>query len=151
AWGLLWVGLLLLVVSSRLVVWGAVSVAQALGVSELVIGLTIVAIGTSLPELASCIAAARKNEHDLIMGNIIGSNLFNTLAVVGLAGAIHPLTLGREILTRDMLVMSGLTLVLFLLARQKKSGPGRINRLEGALLVCAFVAYTAWVFWSSQP
>lgn len=150
AWGWLWVGLLLLVVSSRLVVWGAVSLAQALGVSELVIGLTIVAIGTSLPELASCIAAARKNEHDLIMGNIIGSNLFNTLAVVGLAGAIHPLTLGREILTRDMLVMSGLTLVLFLLARQKKSGLGRINRLEGALLVCAFVAYTAWVFWSSQ-
>jgi cation:H+ antiporter len=149
AWAWLLIGLLLLVVSSRLVVWGAVSIAQAFGVSELVIGLTIVAIGTSLPELASCIAAARKNEHDLIMGNIIGSNLFNTLGVVGLAGVIHPLSLGREILERDMLVMSGLTLVLFVMARQKQKGPGSINRIEGALLLVAFVAYTAWVFLSS--
>jgi cation:H+ antiporter len=151
AWVWLLVGLLLLIVSSRMVVWGAVSIAQAFGVSELVIGLTIVAVGTSLPELASCIAAARKNEHDLIMGNIIGSNLFNTLAVVGLAGVIHPLSLGREILDRDMLVMGGLTLALFLLARKKQSGPGSVNRVEGALLLAVFASYTAWVFLSSAP
>ena len=79
------IGLVLLIVSSRMLVWGAVTIAQSLGVSDLVIGLTIVAIGTSLPELASALAAVKKNEHDLILGNILGSGIFNTLAVVGLA------------------------------------------------------------------
>lgn len=149
AWMWLGLGLVLLVASSRLLVWGAVSIAQSFGVSELVIGLTVVAIGTSLPELASCIAAARKNEHDLAMGNILGSNLFNTLAVVGLAGTIHPMTLGMEVLQRDLVVMSALTLVLFLLGRQRKGQPGIITRAEGAVLVSAFVAYTVWVLISS--
>src|SRR5690554_3386174 len=82
-------GLILLVVSSRMLVWGAVEIAQDFGISDIIIGLTIVAIGTSLPELASSILAARKGEHDIVLGNIIGSNLFNTLAVVGIAGIIH--------------------------------------------------------------
>lgn len=144
------IGLVLLIASSRLLVWGAVSIAQAFGVSELVIGLTVVAVGTSLPELASCIAAARKNEHDLAMGNILGSNLFNTLAVVGLAGVIHPMSLSIEILHRDLLVMSVLTLVIFLLGRQHSGKPGIIHRWEGVLLVAAFVAYTLWVLMSSK-
>src|SRR5690606_22461172 len=88
AWGWLALGLLLLVLSSRLLVWGAVGIAERLGWPDLVIGLTVVAIGTSAPELAAALAAARKGEGDLVVGNVIGSNLFNTLGVVGLAGVI---------------------------------------------------------------
>ena len=87
-------GLLLLIASSRALVWGAVEIARSFGVSDLLIGLTIVAVGTSLPELASSVVAARKNEHDIALGNIIGSNLFNTLAVVGMAGSISPMADG---------------------------------------------------------
>lgn len=143
----LFVGLFLLIASSRLLVWGAVDIAEAFGVSDLVIGLTIVAIGTSLPELASAIAAIRKNEHDLALGNIIGSNLFNTLAVVGIAGAIHPFAVAPEVLTRDYLVMGLLTLAVLVFAfRVKKAKrPGRINRLEGGVLLVAYVGYLAWV------
>ena len=97
------VGLALLIVSSRILVWGAVEIAHGFGVSDLIIGLTIVAVGTSLPELASSIIAARKGEHDIALGNILGSNLFNTLAVVGIAGTIHPLGVGPG-LQRDMLM-----------------------------------------------
>lgn len=104
-------GLAILILSSRLLVWGAVVIAQALGVSDLIIGLTVVAIGTSLPELASSVIAARKGEHDIAVGNIIGSNLFNTLAVVGLAAAIHPMPVASEVLARDAAVMAGLTLL----------------------------------------
>ena len=143
---LIWVGigLALLVVSSRLLVWGAVDIAQFFGVSDLVIGLTVVAIGTSLPELASSIAAIRKNEHDMALGNVIGSNLFNTLAVVGLAGSIHPMAAEPEVFTRDMLVMGALTLALFFFAYGFR-GPGRINRIEGALLLAAFAGYTTYL------
>ncbi|MFI9651963.1 calcium/sodium antiporter [Guyparkeria halopsychrophila] len=143
---LIWVGvgLLLLVVSSRLLVWGAVDIAQFFGVSDLVIGLTVVAIGTSLPELASSIAAIRKGEHDMALGNVIGSNLFNTLGVVGLAGVIHPMVAEPAVFTRDMLVMGALTLALFVFAYGFR-GPGRINRIEGGLLLVAFVAYTTYL------
>lgn len=150
AWLWLLVGLVLLIASSRLLVWGAVEVAQGLGVSELVIGLTVVAVGTSLPELASCIAAARKNAHDLAMGNILGSNLFNTLAVVGLAGSIHPMSVEPSLLTRDLAVMAALTLALFFLGRARNNGqPGQISRLHGGLLVLSFAAYTSWLLYSS--
>ncbi len=134
-------GLLVLVGASRLLVWGAVALAQSLGVSDLVIGLTIVAIGTSLPELASCVAAARKREHDLALGNILGSNLFNTLAVVGIAGLIAPISVAAEVLTRDFAVMAGLTLLLFFMGWGFRA-PGRINRFEGAALLVAYLAYT---------
>ncbi|WNB76184.1 calcium/sodium antiporter [Methylomonas koyamae] len=138
-------GLLLLMISSRLLVWGAVTIAQNLGVSDLVIGLTIVAIGTSLPELASSIAAARKGEHDLALGNIIGSNLFNTLAVVGLAGAIHPMTIPLEIVNRDWPLMAMLTASLFALGYAGKREQGRINRVEGGILLAVYAAYTLYL------
>ncbi|MGM0416703.1 MAG: calcium/sodium antiporter, partial [Thermodesulfobacteriota bacterium] len=113
---LMWlsVGLVMLVVSSRLLVWGAVVIARSFGVSDLIIGLTIIAIGTSLPELASSIIAARKGEHDIALGNVLGSNMFNTLTVVGIAGVIHPMTPGPEVLQRDILVMTLLTISLFI-------------------------------------
>ncbi|MFB2704520.1 calcium/sodium antiporter [Marinobacter shengliensis] len=143
---ILWlvVGLLLLIISSRILVWGAVDLATRFGVSDLVIGLTIVAIGTSLPELASSIIAARKGEHDLALGNILGSNLFNTLAVVGIAGSIAPMAVADEVLMRDIPVMVGLTLALFVLGYGFR-GPGRINRLEGGGLLAVFIGYTFYL------
>ena len=137
-------GLLVLIASSRLLVWGAVNVAEAFGLSQVVIGLTIVAIGTSLPELASSLAAARRGEHDLAVGNVVGSNLFNTLVVVGLAGVVRPLPVPTTLIQRDLPVMIGLTIVLLLFCYGFR-GPGRINRLEGALLAAGFVAFTAWL------
>jgi len=139
------VGMVLLVVSSRILVWGAVNIAQDFGVSDLVIGLTIIAIGTSLPELAASIMAARKGEHDLAVGNVIGSNLFNTLAVVGIAGAIHPMAVGPEVLQRDVLMMSVLTLSLFFVGYGLRSRLGRISRLEGGILLAAYLGYNAYL------
>ncbi|WP_429886573.1 calcium/sodium antiporter [Geoalkalibacter halelectricus] len=143
---LLWlgVGLVLLILASRVLVWGAVAIARDFGVSDLVIGLTIVAVGTSLPELASSIIAARKGEHDIALGNILGSNLFNTLAVVGIAGVIHPMSVGPEVLYRDVVVMALLTLSLFALGYGFR-GAGRINRLEGALLLAAYLGYVVFL------
>jgi cation:H+ antiporter len=138
------VGIVLLIVSSRLLVWGAVEIALGFGVSDLIIGLTIVAIGTSLPELASSLVATRKGEHDLALGNVIGSNLFNTLAVVGIAGAIHPMSVGPEVFSRDVMVMSALTLSLFVIGYGFRKA-GRINRVEGALLLACYGAYTAYL------
>lgn len=145
--GLAWtaVGLVLLVVSSRILVWGAVAIAQGLGVSDLIIGLTVVAVGTSLPELASSISALRRREHDLVLGNVVGSNLFNTLGVVGLAAVIHPVQVGTEVLLRDWSLMAAMTGLLALFAMGWRGRPGRINRLEGALLLALFMAYTAWL------
>lgn len=140
----LMVGLVLLIVSSRILVWGAVEIAHGFGVSDMVIGLTIVAVGTSLPELASSIIAARKGEHDIALGNVLGSNLFNTLAVVGIAGAIHPMAVGPEVFSRDILVMAALTLSLFVFGYGFR-GPGRINRIEGAVLLACYVGYTAYL------
>lgn len=142
---LMWVaiGLVLLIGSSQLLVWGAVEIARYFGVSDLVVGLTIVAVGTSLPELASSIAAARKNEVDLAVGNIIGSNLFNTLAVVGIAGAISPMHVGQEVFTRDMLVMSVLTLLLLIFGFGKK---GQINRFNGFVFLLSYIGYNFYLF-----
>lgn len=140
---LMWlvVGLLLLIASSRMLVWGAVEVAYFFGISDLIIGLTIVAVGTSLPELASSLIAIRKGEHDIALGNVIGSNLFNTLAVVGIAVSISPLTVEPLLLYRDWMVMAALTLALFVFGYGFRT-QGRINRVEGAILMTAYVAYT---------
>ncbi len=149
AWGMLVAGLVLLVVSSRMLVWGSVNIAHSLGVSDLIIGLTVVAIGTSLPELASSIAAARKGEHDLAVGNVIGSNLFNTLAVVGLASAIHPMQAPPEVLTRDWMIMLVLTILLFALGYTRKAiGEKSISRISGAILVAIYIGYTLYLIYS---
>ena len=149
AWVMLIIGLVLLVISSRMLVWGAVNIAQGLGVSDLIIGLTVVAIGTSLPELASSIAAARKGEHDLAVGNVIGSNLFNTLAVVGLAGSIHPMQVPVEVLTRDWLVMFSLTILLFSLGYTRKAlGEKSISRFSGFVLIAIYISYTLYLIYS---
>lgn len=137
-------GLVVLMVSSRILVWGAVILAKKLGISDLVIGLTIVAVGTSLPELASSLIAARKGEHDLAFGNVLGSNLFNTLAVVGIAGTIHPMTVGPEVFSRDISVMAGLTISLFVIGYGFR-GPGRVNRVEGGALLACYVGYIAYL------
>lgn len=138
------IGLIVLIISSRLLVWGAVEIATGLGISDLVIGLTVVALGTSLPELASSVIAARKGEDDIALGNILGSNLFNTLAVVGIAGSISPFAVGPEVLSRDVLVMSVLTVSLFIFGYGFRK-PGRINRYEGAVLFTAYIAYTVYL------
>ena len=136
-------GLALLVASSRALVWGAVEIARTLGVSDLLIGLTIVAIGTSLPELASSIAAARKGENDIALGNIIGSNLFNTLAVVGLAATISPMDeIEKAVTYRDMPLMTALTVALIVLGFRRK-GDGRLNRIAGAILLAVYIGYLA--------
>lgn len=142
-------GLILLIIASRLVVWGAVSIAGSLGIDDLIIGLTVVAIGTSLPELASTIAAVRKNQHDLAFGNIIGSNIFNTLAVVGIAGVIHPIRLSGEVFSRDILVMSFLTLLLLFMSFKFYKRRAHINRYEGAVLLALFIAYNAYLIYGA--
>ncbi|MDH3646353.1 MAG: calcium/sodium antiporter [Gammaproteobacteria bacterium] len=142
--GMLLVGLIILLASSHMLVWAATHVAKELGVSNLVIGLTIVALGTSLPELAASLTAALKNHHDLAIGNVIGSNMYNLLAVLGVAGAIAPTDFEREVLTRDFLVLIGLTIALFAMA-YNIGGEGNIKRSEGAALVLAFFGYMGFV------
>ncbi len=140
-------GLVLLTVSSKILVWGAVNVAIDLGISELVIGLTVIAIGTSLPELAASITGALKNEHDIAVGNVVGSNLFNTLGVLAIPGLIHPAALAEGVLERDLPVVLMLTILLFVMAYGFRA-EGRINRIEGGLLLSAFIAYQMLLFFS---
>lgn len=143
--GSLFVGILMLVMSSRAIVWGAIELATAFGVSELIIGLTIVAIGTSLPELVSSVSAARKGEHDMALGNIVGSNIFNTLGVVGVAAIITPITANPIILSRDVLVMGLITLVLVALCVFAFMTKRQFGRTSGTTLVLLFVGYTIWL------
>lgn len=137
-------GLFLLIVSSKILVWGAVEIAEGYGVNDLIIGLTIVAVGTSLPELASSVMATRKGEHDIALGNVLGSNLFNTLVVVGIAGVIEPMRVAPEVLQRDYPVMGALTLSLFVIGYGFRK-QARINRFEGAALLAAYAAYMGWL------
>lgn len=140
-------GLIFLLISSRLLVWGATNVALALGVSDLVIGLTIVAIGTSLPELAASISSAMKGEDDIAIGNVIGSNLYNILAVLSIPGLVAPGAFSESVLSRDLPMMFGLTLLLFLIG-YGFGKQGRINRIEGLGLLSCFVGYQVWLFYS---
>ncbi len=141
------IGLVVLVGSSRMLVWGAVGVAEHFGISDLIIGLTIVALGTSLPELAASIASVLKNEHDIAIGNVIGSNMFNILAVLGLPGIISPGPVDPAVVSRDMPVMIGLTVALFLMAYGFR-GLGRINRGEALLLLAAYAGYQTLLYLS---
>lgn len=144
------VGLVVMVAASHLLVWGAADSARALGVDDLLIGLTIVAIGTSIPELASAIAAARRNEADLVLGNIVGSNLFNMLAVVGIAGAISPIErFSPYVLRRDLPVLFAVTAITLLAGvnYRKWRENGVIKRFEGALMAIAYIGYMALTTW----
>ncbi|MEH6576371.1 MAG: calcium/sodium antiporter [Amphritea sp.] len=137
-------GLVLLAASSRLLVWGATEIALELGISELIIGLTIVAIGTSLPELAASVASALKGHTDIALGNIVGSNIFNIAAVMAVPGLIAPIDLDSMVLWRDYGVTLSLTLLLAVFALWQK--PPRISRYEGAMLVFAYAAYLSLLY-----
>ncbi len=146
--GIIWliIGLTLLIASSRLLVWGAVGVAHEFGVSDLIIGLTIVALGTSLPELAASIIAARKGEHDIAIGNIVGSNMFNILAVIGIATVIAPMSnIPFEVLQRDWVVMLLVTVALLVMSYAFRAKNGVITRTEGTILVLCYVAYNTYL------
>lgn len=149
-WSIFWlvVGLLLMVISSKILVWGAVGIAEIMGVSNLVIGLTVVALGTSLPELAASVVAARKGQHDIAIGNVVGSNMFNILAVAGIAGFISPMTdINSDVILRDLPVVMLMTIGLLIMAwgfrRNGVSRQGAIGRIDGSILLIAFVAYNA--------
>lgn len=141
-------GLVVLLVGSKALVWGAVNIAERLNISDLVIGLTVVAIGTSLPELAASVVSARRGEPDIALGNVVGSNLFNVLGVLGLPGLIAPGPVPHEVLSRDYPVMLGLTVLLFAFAFSLRNGERHINRLEGGLLLAAFIGYEIWIYLS---
>ncbi|HIL41888.1 MAG TPA: calcium/sodium antiporter [Gammaproteobacteria bacterium] len=139
-WVMLIVSLIVLISSAKLVVWGGSSLAKLFGVTDLIIGLTVVALGTSLPELAVSISSVLKKQFDMVVGNVIGSNLFNTLAVLAIPGIIHPTDLLPEVMERDYLVMLFLTFLLFLVAYKFRKN-NIINRAEGFILVAVFCFY----------
>ncbi len=147
AWLSFMIGLALLIISSKMLVWGAVHTAQELGVSELVIGLTIVAIGTSLPELAATIASAMRGHTEIALGNIIGSNLFNLLAVMAIPGIVATHTLESAVISRDYLMMTvltvGLAIAIYISRMRSKSSPGHayLGRTLGTLLVASYALY----------
>jgi cation:H+ antiporter len=148
---LMWlaIGAVVLVASSRILVLGAVGIAEHFGVSDLIIGLTIVALGTSLPELAAAVASALKNEPDIAVGNVIGSNMFNLLAVLGIPGIIQPTLVEDAVLTRDFPFMTALTVALLIMAYGFR-GAGRINRLEAFLLLCSYIGYQTLLYFTAQ-
>jgi len=139
------VGLIVLVSSAKLVVWGGVEVAKAYGISDLIIGLTVVALGTSLPELAVSIASVLKKQYEMVVGNVIGSNLFNTIAVLAIPGLIHPSDVPVEVLNRDYPIMLLLTVLLFIVS-YKFGKKHVINRFEGVVLVSVFSLYMWQLF-----
>ncbi len=144
------VGLLVLPLSSHFLVLGALSIARMMEVSETIIGLTIVALGTSLPELAAALTSALRKEDDLAIGNVIGSNMFNILGVLGVAATIQPVTVEPSILKQDIPVMFLFTVLLFFMAYGIR-GPGRISRASGALLLLMFLVYQAVVWMTATP
>jgi len=133
------IGLALLIASSRLLVWGAVEIATIMGVSELIIGLTIVAIGTSLPELAATVASALKKQHDIALGNIVGSNIFNLGAVMAIPGLVSPISIEADAFSRDYMAMLAVTILLVAFCLWQR--PARISRIEGGLLTAAYAGY----------
>jgi cation:H+ antiporter len=144
---LFWVaaGLAMLLLGSNLLVSGAVDIARHFGVSDVVIGLTVVAVGTSLPELAASIISALKNEPEIALGNVIGSNMFNALAVLATPALISPTEFGAEVVLRDIPIMLVLTLALFMMASYGKRA-GRIDRRGGVMLLAAFIGYQYFLF-----
>ncbi|NQZ33181.1 MAG: calcium/sodium antiporter [Oceanospirillaceae bacterium] len=140
-------GLILLVASSKALVWGATEIATALGVSDLVIGLTIVAIGTSLPELAASVVSALKGHHDIAIGNVIGSNIFNIGAVMTIPGLAAPVILDGEVFSRDFMLMLALSALLLAFCFMRK--PAAIKRVEGAVLLSIYSGYMLVLYLSA--
>lgn len=139
-------GLLVLLGSAKILVWGAVGIAQTFGISDLVIGLTVVAVGTSLPELAASIAAIKKGEHDIAVGNVIGSSLFNILAVLGIVGLVGPNAFDSAVVIRDYPLMIGLVIVFYLVTRRTpKHQSFIIQRWVGGALLALFIAYQGFI------
>lgn len=139
------VGLIMLPFSAHFMVGSAVEIARYLGMSELVIGLTIIALGTSLPELAASVAGVLKNEDDLALGNIIGSNIFNILAVLAMPGLIAPGAIDADVASRDVYAMLIVTALLIVFSFNLR-GTRRINRWEGGALILCYVAYCIYLF-----
>lgn len=148
---ILWliVGIIVLPLSAHYLVDSSVFIAKAFGISDLVIGLTIIAIGTSLPELAACIMSIIKKEDDLALGNIIGSNIFNILAVLSLTGLIAPGNIDPEAANRDAPYMLAVTLLLFILCFSRRLGYFRMTRVKGAVLLTSFFTYQLLIFYSA--
>jgi cation:H+ antiporter len=143
------VGLVLLIASSQALVWGATRIAAQFGVSDLVIGLTVVAVGTSLPELAASVAGILKGENDIALGNILGSNLFNLLAILQAPAWIAPGAVPDGMVGRDLPAMIGVTLLLILFAWNFGRRQPRVNRVEGALLLFSYIGYTVYLIHTS--
>ena len=141
-WLLLIISLVILVSSARLVVWGGTNLALAFGVSDLIIGLTVVALGTSLPELAVAISSALKKQHQMIIGNIIGSNLFNSLGVLAIPGLILPFQIPSEVMSRDYIYMLIFTLLILIFSLKL-----RINRFGGLILLTILASYLYQLVW----
>jgi cation:H+ antiporter len=144
AWSLLLVaaGIGLLVLGANSLVQGAVGVARSLGVSERVVGLTVVAFGTSLPELSACVVAAIKREGDIVLGNLIGSNIFNILFILGVTALVQPVRVETQVVRIDLAVMLGLTLVVWVFLTTGR----RLVRWEGVVLFVGYCVYAAWLF-----
>lgn len=143
---ILLIGLVALIGSSQLLVWGAVGIATLLGVSDLIIGLTVIAVGTSLPELATSIAAVKKGESDIAIGNVVGSNIFNILAVIGVASVIAPdYLIAPEIFYRDWGAVFAMSLALFFMAYGSKREKNRIGIEKGAVLLLGYIVYTLYL------
>ena len=134
-------GLVLLLIGSRLVVWGGVGLGQALGLSDLIIGLTIVALGTSLPELATSIAGVVKKQHSIAVGNVVGSNLINLTAIIGIPSILKPMEVEGVVLLRDYPMVFLVSLALWPIFWSRRRGTGRVNRWEALLLLAAYVLY----------
>lgn len=141
------IGLLVLIGSSKMLVWGAVNVATFLGISDLIIGLTIVALGTSLPELAAAVAGARKGEPDMVMGNVVGSNLFNSLAVIGIPALMTDFTISQIAVTRDLPVALAFTALLFIMSNLPRNSCCTITRVKGFFLLLGFVLYQGLLYY----
>lgn len=150
AWLSLLAGLVVLIASSDMLVWGAKEIATGMGVSELVIGLTIVAVGTSLPELAASVASALRGHHDIALGNILGSNMLNILGVMSTAAIIAPTALEPSVLTRDYFAMGILIIVLALMLYSyfglSKGGKPKLGRISGLILIALYAGYYGWLF-----
>jgi cation:H+ antiporter len=141
------VGLAVLLASAEVTVWSAKTIAQAMGVSELIIGLTVVAIGTSLPELAASVVSAMRGHHDIAIGNIFGSNLFNLMLVMPAAGIISPMAMSPEVFSRDFISLAFMTLLLFVMValalnKASRTGlPALLSRRLGVILIACYLGY----------